>query len=117
MICQTNIRNAERFAKYNEIICGHNIIHLRSKNMILFIGGFVYSDIGYLKTIYSYSTIHNKWTKLNMKLPMEITPSSSALTKDEQYVILFGGFTIHEWESKDNIFVVDLIKMTIREFH
>ena len=89
------------------------IIHVPSKKMILFIGGFNGHQNRFLDTIQSYSTITNKWTTLNIKLPQEMHAFSHAITKNDQYILLFGG--MNYGYDTDDMFVIDLNGMWIKK--
>ena len=66
-------------------------------------------------TIQSYCTSNNKWTILDTKIPQEMMSISAyASTKNGQYVILLGGHYC-SIISLNQIYVIDLNLMTIRE--
>eukprot|EP01084_Bolivina_argentea_P196140 336297_1 len=90
----------------------HALIYLRSKKIILLIGGI--SDNHITNTIYSFDTIALKWRKLKQTfLVAEIFTYVFIATRNDEYVIFFGG-TKKSFDI-DNIYILNTNTMKFTE--
>ena len=92
----------------------HGISHIKSQHRLLLLGG--YDDVtDYSDEIWEYHVDHNdedrKWEKLkDVKLPTAMCNFGCILSKNEDYLITFGGEDDNPFELK-NIFILDLYEM------
>ena len=110
--------NAYREYSPHDGVCGHRIIHIKSQNKSILFGGYDQSNDEYLDDIWECN--HNydknnytKWKKLsNIKLPIGMCDFGIILTKNEDYVIMFGG-DASEWDMEGikSILILDLDEM------
>eukprot|EP01084_Bolivina_argentea_P001091 1996_1 len=88
------------------ILC-HRLIYLKSKNILLSIGGLSRGNA--IDTIYSFDITLNKWSKLKQKLPIPNCLFGCISTRNDKYIILFGG------GKTDKIYVLNTKTMKFRK--
>eukprot|EP01084_Bolivina_argentea_P238209 400204_1 len=103
-------------------ICFGRMVHLASQNKILTLGGFDSKfppNDGSINTILEYSIVDNEWSKLTdnngmvVTLPIEMHGFGCVLTKQDRYIILFGGCNNRKRirTELNDIYVLDLKSM------
>ena len=98
------------------------LIYISNQRELLLLGGYKH-DYDYSKfrldTIYKYSLTNRKWTELDIKLPYDLCDFGCVITKDQRHVIIMGGKATdddgHQYMCMENIFILDVMKMTIGE--
>ena len=83
-------------------------IYLKSQEKALIFGGLK-AWIYYQDVVHCYDIEQNKWSQLDVKMPVSVHRFGCVKTKDEKYVILLGGY--HDSETIDTIQVLDIDKM------
>lgn len=97
-------------------ITSAGMVYIRSKNIILLLGGNV--NTGYQEDydsdeIYSYDMELKKWKELSVKLPMGLSYFGCTLSRNETYVIIFGGTS--EYSLRDDIFILEIETMQFKD--
>ena len=93
---------------FNEGLSDHGVIYIKSQNKLLLFGGTdeeeCYDDI------WEYD-MNSKWSKLDdIKLPLAMSHFTWIMTRNEEYLIIFGGEDIFSERIK-NIYILDLNDM------
>ncbi len=98
------------FAHLSAGLHENGAVHIKSKNMLLLFGGYDYKTDNQFNEIWKFDlSTGNKWVKLqDIKLPKKMSNFAWVLTKNEQYMIIFGGYC---GERMKNIFILDLNEM------
>ena len=65
--------------------------------------------------IHSYSIKDNKWKLLDAKLPVPLKHPTCICSKDERYIITFGGNVNPPYINTDNIFIIDTESLEIKK--
>ena len=97
---------------------GYSFIYLKSKDHVMMMGGY---DIGNdaVGTIWRYSVFEKTWERLKdangniFKLPERLTGFVCLLTRDERFILIFGGSVgLEKW---NKIYYLDLYTMKLNE--
>ena len=92
-------------------------IYIESKKEILIFGGII-SGTCY-DSIWRYSLDTKKWDLLDCKMPKRLEGFGCVITTDEQYVIIFGGWSTNKagkhGKRTDDIYVLNLMEMEWKE--
>ena len=100
------------FKIYNGGMYGFGLIYIKSLQKILLFGGF--NEYLSRDNIFSCDIMgDHKWEKLKLKLPITLCDFGYALTLDEQFIIIFGGYSFHNYI--DCIWIWDLQLMQFKE--
>ena len=100
------------FVEFPEGFSSHKVVHLKSKNVLLLLGGYDDTARRPVDTVYRYDITKNVWTKLETKIPGRFYRFGVAVSMDEQYVCLFGFCTL----SKNGvIYVLDVKTMVFHK--
>ena len=67
----------------------HSMIYLKSQQCILVFGGRYQDKV--FDTIYKYSIVNQKWIELDIKMPRNMCSFGIVKTREERFIILFGG--------------------------
>eukprot|EP01084_Bolivina_argentea_P306202 529076_1 len=86
------------FEEFIQGYSNHGLIYISSKQMLLLFGGYNHDIKSAVDYIYSYSINNNKWTKLNVCLPVPMKGFGYVLTNTEQYVIIFASSSVYVWD-------------------
>lgn len=87
-------------------------IHLKSQEKVLVFGGLKgWND--YQDTVHCYDIVENKWSELEVRMPIGVHRFGCVKTKDEKYVVLMGGYNNSERINKIQVFDVDKTKFGI----
>eukprot|EP01084_Bolivina_argentea_P015581 29200_1 len=89
----------------------YGVIYVKRNKSILLFGGW--NILGWnmcntFNTIYQFSFIDSKWEELNIKIPIKLFAFGLVATKNEQYIIIFGGAT--DASFSDDIFIYNVRK-------
>ena len=95
------------------------MIHVESQNKLILLGGLGDTDNWPLRSnrITEYSIANNTWGLLADKdgetvvLPLGLYGFGCVLTKDERYIVIFGGTSGREGGEEDGIYYLDLLTM------
>eukprot|EP01084_Bolivina_argentea_P299044 515448_1 len=87
-------------------------IYLPQKDVIFLIGGFGDCTCDSSDEIYYYD--HKSWKLFDLKLPVGLDAFGCVVTRNEKYIILFGGDDTFG-HMRDIIIIIDLENMTIHE--
>lgn len=87
--------------------CG--AVYIPTKQAIFVFGGGSDNDL-----IFSYSIFNKKCRKMDLKLPIKLSRFGYVLTKDNRFIILFGGLTTG-FQDIDTIYIWNLETMQFRE--
>ena len=98
------------FDEYRQGFSSHKLIHLKSKNILLLMGGYDdASGMGKaLDTVYKYDIPKQKWMKLEISVPSRLYRYGYAVSMNEEYICLFGGCTP---SSTNSIYVLNIKQM------
>ena len=102
-----DLRHNYTFAK-NEVLSGQSLIYAPSKGLILVIGGKTYDECEgefFMFGIWMHDLRRNKWKELKFTLPFD--RMKTAITSDEGYIILSGGYNINN-ERSETMYVLDI---------
>ena len=92
-------------------------IYIESKKEILTFGGIIGGT--YHDSIWRYSLDKKKWDLLDCKMPKRLEGFGCVITTDEQYVIIFGGWSTNKagkhGKRTDDIHVLNLMEMEWKE--
>ena len=115
------------FKEWDNGILGHGVIYLPSKNKILVFNGYILGDNKRnIDDIYEYLIDDNEWIKLqDIKIPKRLYSMGHVVTKDENFVIIFGGAapdttqqTIWIWNLSEMKFYISDVKCPVNDtFH
>ena len=107
--------NIHTFKEYSNGFDSFGLIYVSKRKELLLFGGYDYaSDVnGHIDTIWKYCIPKQSWIRLNVKLPQKMNSFGCVITKNQQYIIIMGGFGNGEYH--DEIFIFDLKVMKIRE--
>ena len=116
------------FKEYPQGITSFGLIHDKKRENLLLFGGFESSiNGGRLDDIHKYSLGTRIWTKLAVKLPHKLNLFGSVITKDQQYIIILGGYAnidaridsndlgVRRDEDFNHILILELRTMRFRE--
>ena len=78
-----------QFKEYLNALSHAASVYLQSKGELWLIAGFDYD-------IYLYSIKDNKWKLLDIKLPAPLSECTCICSKDERFIIIFGGEDSYE---------------------
>ena len=97
-----------------------SLVYKEQEGTLLLIGGNDPSNVlrgnaTTLDTLYSYSLQNNHWVKLKRKLPFGVHNFGCVMTRDERYVVIFGGTQLPEGCVYDGILVMDLRTFKVRK--
>ncbi len=103
-----------------QLLYSHSLIYLPKNKSIFSFGGVkrstVVIDETVLSAIYRFSFDDSKWQQLSIEIPMKLLHVAVAATRNERYIILFGGDTFADQVDgdifTDNIFIYDTKKNT-----
>ena len=102
------------FTQFPDGLYEHGVIHIKSQNRLLLLGGYISGEEHCSDEIWEYGTNNtclNIWKQLhNTELPIEMTDFELVLSKNEDYLILFGGLD-KEDQTMKNIFILNLREM------
>eukprot|EP01084_Bolivina_argentea_P256840 432589_1 len=90
----------------------NGVIYVKSRQQILFFGGWRSDEYQCSDVIYIYSLTENKWSVSDTNLPIQVQYFGSILTPDERFIILFGGWTFDDGNI-DDIWIWNLEEMNI----
>eukprot|EP01084_Bolivina_argentea_P167352 290462_1 len=107
----------------------HGLIYISNENRILLFGGMDIPNYPYaFDTIWNYNILNKQWSFINgIRLPFKMYGFGHILSADQKCIILFGGGKERQnnandiyvmengYEFIDNIFVIELDRMRIRE--
>eukprot|EP01084_Bolivina_argentea_P024676 45942_1 len=83
------------------------LIYLTVHKCILLFGGWNING-GYQHSIYRFSCINSKWKELHIKIPTKVSRFGLVSTKNEQYIIILGGYIFCDHKYSDDIFIYDI---------
>ena len=88
----------------------HAIKYLKQKQRLMIFGGYSEDFNVCSNEIYSYSMKLEKWSRCPTGIPLKLHLMGIISTKDEKYIILFGGWGDEDHGAKDskNIFVYNV---------
>ena len=113
----------QEFNSLNTLIF-HRLLHLKSKNILLCLGGMSKvtqtSSPQMTDTIYSFNVQCSKWTKLPQTLPSPLCRFGCILSKNDEYILIFGGEVSSTKSSTssvitDKIYVLNMKTMQFNE--
>eukprot|EP01084_Bolivina_argentea_P245744 411374_1 len=95
----------------------HGLIYLNSMKCILLFGGerICRNTCSLTDKIYEYSTTERKWRKLNILMPTQKAGFGMVATRNERYVIMFGGWKRDFCYYTDEILIYDTKNKTFHE--
>ena len=114
------------FEQYNfeeiKSICRHKLIYLKSKNIVLCFGGLkdthnIEMSSNHTNQICLFDTQSFKWTKLVQTLPNVTTGFGCIQSRNDEYIIIFGGHSLNETTDKISVLKTNnmkFIECTIR---
>lgn len=76
----------------------------------LLFGGQRWSTFACVDTVYKYSLWKDKWLKLDIKLPQKLNSFGYAISKDERYIFIMGGWR-DDLSPSNNVIILDLHTM------
>ena len=91
-----------------------SLIHVESQNKLILLGGFDWSVRKSVDRIKVYSITDNEWKELlnkngnKVKLPLALNGFGCILTRDERYVVIFGGSSGSDGGEEVGIYYLDL---------
>eukprot|EP01084_Bolivina_argentea_P158022 275314_1 len=88
------------------------LVHVKSKNILLLLGGYNHTDWICSDAIYSYDIDKNEWVEINTTLPVAMDSFGYVLTTDKKYLLIFGG-SDEDSRKKDAIYIMDIETMLI----
>ena len=91
------------------IIEGEGWIALKQRGKILLFGGYGHEISDASRKMHEFSFQDNQWTELGVKLPIDLSDFGVVMTRNEQYLVIIGGWFKRITVSK-NIYVFDLDK-------
>eukprot|EP01084_Bolivina_argentea_P092450 166312_1 len=96
---------------------GYGSVYLSLKQSILFIGGscFHYPYEWTTNNMYLYNTNNGKVSKTNNTLPIPLAFFGYVLTRNQKYVVIFGGIIDDKQEKTDDIYILNTDMMTFRK--
>eukprot|EP01084_Bolivina_argentea_P161402 280970_1 len=91
-------------------------VHIKSKNILLLLGGYDKHDAEYdLDSIYSYNIQQKKWILLPQKLPIPLSYFGCVLSKDDKYLIIMGGTSDDDFNQLNDIYVLNTNNMEFKK--
>ena len=105
-----------QFKKYQDGLSEAASIYLQNKGESWLMGGYDCDPCALkpVDDVHLYSIKNNKWKLLDIKLPVPLCDCTCVCTKDERFIIIFGGE-----DSSDvltaNIFIIDTELLEIKE--
>ena len=89
-----------------------SVFYVSSQNILLLFAGYHYGPAQSLDIMMKYDITDNKWEELkNVKFPHKSYGFGSCMTRDEKYIIVFGGSTGSEGGEEEDIYYLDLSTM------
>merc|ERR1712176_698745 len=86
----------------------HKVIYLKAKESILLLAGTDCCQEECYDTIYEFSVQNSKWHKWDVEMPKDVESFGAVVTRNDEYIIIFGGIRSLRWDRKvDDIFVYD----------
>ncbi len=87
--------------------CNNGLIHIQSKDILLLFGGYDPGQSGRFNKMWSYDLKGKQWNSFGATLPYEMQSFGYILTKNERYVIIFGGIA-EDSSDLSGIYFLDL---------
>ena len=112
-------KKIDKISQFTHLSAGlhkHGIVHIKSKNMLLLFGGYDPDQGHQFDDIWKFDLSQlnkdykeNKWIKIDdIKLPLKMSSFAWILSKNENYLVTFSGYSkAHEKRIK-NIFILNL---------
>ena len=101
MSCEISCYDDPAFDEFNQIRA-LKPIYVKSKRILLLIGGWANNTIG----IWKFCLTQKKWSRIEY-LSFDVCYSKAVLSANEQYVFIFGGFGRSNDDNNNKIFVLN----------
>ena len=111
-------QQVHEFKEYATGITSFGLIYDKKRKDLLLFGGCDWFVPQTLNDIHRYSMITSTWTKLRVKLPYKLKHFGCVITKDQEYIIILGGYYAKGGggiSANDQIFVLSMNCMKFRE--
>eukprot|EP01084_Bolivina_argentea_P103189 184861_1 len=86
---------------FSNSVHDHRLLHLKSKNKLLLLGGEYHLNCK--NEIYEYCVKNNKWKKWSVKLPKPLNKFGIISTNNDNFMIIFGGCIGFKYDGTDVI--------------
>eukprot|EP01084_Bolivina_argentea_P237130 398622_1 len=119
------IKKIHEFSDFNKLFA-HNVIYLQCNKSMLLFGGRTGSD-SWNESVFEYSIVTQKWTKLKVKMPAKLANFGLVKTRNERFCVILGGsddvddddddyYTnkIYIFDTKNNLFTESKISCPIK---
>eukprot|EP01084_Bolivina_argentea_P257307 433472_1 len=93
------------FTEYESGLAGFGIFYIKQKVSLLLLGGIKWEQSEFSNDIHMYNCNKNQWNKLtNLNVPSAMSRFGYAITRDEEYIFLCGGF--EDFDDVDYIYII-----------